>query len=140
MPTFRTSLPSISRHQGFDLKRTPTSSALCGIITCEDLIVCDTHYFHGRTIPCERLTNAEGKTIDDTCCHPCTLKTPYRCHVYLSAFDLKKFEHFLFECTSNAAKPLEDYKLANGTLRGCNFYASAQRAGLTRKYVFRLAR
>jgi hypothetical protein len=123
MPTFRNSLPIQGKHQGFDLKRTPTNSAIQGIVTSDDFIVCDTHFFHGRTIPCERETNAEGKTIDDTCCHPCSLKTPYRCHAYVAAFDVKKTEHYLFECTSNAAKAFEEYKLANGTLRGCCFNA-----------------
>jgi len=42
----------------------------------------------------------------------------------VSAFDAKKREHFLFECTAAAAKPLAEYKAANGTLRGCIMYAS----------------
>ena len=124
MPTFRRDLPVQSLHQGFDLKRTPESGALHAIITSEDFLVCDTHFWHGRTIPCERVMNDEGKTIDDTACLACVEKIAYRTHVYVSAFDVKKSEHFIFECTSNAAKALEEYEKGMGTLRGCVIYAS----------------
>ena len=124
MPTWRTTLPPEGKNQGFDLRRTPASGAVHAIITCADLIVCDTHYWHGRTLPCERLTNDEGATIDDTPCQPCREKAAWRTHVYVSAFDAKKREHFLFECTAMAAKPLAEYRDANTSLRGCIFYAS----------------
>jgi hypothetical protein len=123
MPTYRTSLPPQGKHQGFDLKRTPEIGSLQAIVTSEDLLVCDTHFFHGRTTPCERVLNDEGKTIDDTQCAACVDKIAYRCHVYVSAFDAKKLEHFIFECTSNAAKSLEEYRNATGTLRGCVIYS-----------------
>lgn len=124
MPTYRTTLPEKSKHQGFDLKRTPEAGSLQAIVTSENLLVCDTHFFHGRTAPCERIVNDQGKTIDDSFCLACKEKIAYRCHVYVSAFDAKKQEHFIFECTDNAAKPLEEYKTASGTLRGCVLYAT----------------
>jgi len=124
MPTWRNQLPPEGKNHGFDLCRTPASGTLMGIITCEDLIVCDTHFWHGRTLPCERLTNDEGKTIDDTPCQACREKAAWRTHVYVSAFDMKKREHFLFECTTLAAKPLAEYREATGTLRGCILNAS----------------
>lgn len=119
MPNFTHSLPKQAKHQGYDLKRTPTSSALTAIITCHDLLVCDTHYWNGRTSPCERLTNEEGKTVDNTPCPACLAKQPHRTHVYVSAFMAKTHEHIIFECTANAAKPLEEYRQAATTLRGC---------------------
>ena len=124
MPTFRKDLPPLGKHQGFDLKRTPETGALNAIVTCEDFVVCDTHYYHGRTGPCERIFNDEGKTIDDSPCAACRDKVGYRTHVYLSAFIVKTCEHFIFECSNNAAKSLDDYRKATGTLRGCVIYAN----------------
>jgi len=124
MPVFRNSIPQGSGDHGFDLRRTPANGALQGIVTCEDVLVCDTHFFRGRTTPCERTFNDEGKTIDDSACVPCREKIGFRTHVYVSVFDVKKREHFIFECTATAAKSLGEYKQSNGTLRGCILYAS----------------
>ena len=124
MPEFRSSLPISRPNQGFDLKRTPERGAIQGIVTCENYIVCDTHFYRGRTQPCERSVNDEGKTIDDSSCAACRDKIGYRTHVYVSLFDVKTREHFIFECTDHAAKPLDDYQKANGTLRGCILYSS----------------
>lgn len=124
MPEFRKSLPTSRPNQGFDLKRTPERGALQGIITCENYIVCDTHFYRGRTQPCERVSNDGEKTIDDSNCAACRDKIGYRTHVYASVFDVKTREHFIFECTDHAAKPLDDYQKSNGTLRGCILYAS----------------
>lgn len=135
MPNFRTSLPAQGKHQGFDLRRTPTTSALQAVITCESLIVCDTHFWHGRTMPCERIVNDAGKTVDDSTCQACQMKQPYRTHAYVSCFNPKTHEHFLFECTGTAAKPLEEYQEANKTLRGCVLYASRPKQGPNSKVV-----
>jgi hypothetical protein len=88
------------------------------------MIVCDTHFYHGRTSPCERQQNDEGGTIDDSMCGPCREKIGYRTHAYVAAFDVKRNEHFLFECTTHAAKAFAEYREATGTLRGCAFQAS----------------
>lgn len=135
MPTWRKTLPPDGKHQGFSLKRTPTTGALQGIITCERLFVCDTHYWHGRTMPCERVTNESGETIDDSGCNACQQKQPYRTHVYVSAFDGKNRTHFLFECTANAAKPLQEYFEATATLRGCIFHSSRAKAAANSKVI-----
>jgi hypothetical protein len=60
---------------------------------------------------------------------------PYRTHVYVSAFDAKNREHFIFECTANAAKAFAEYKEAATTLRGCLFHASRPK-GLRNSKVF----
>ena len=135
MPTFSNDLPPQGKHQGYDLRRTPASRPMQAIVTCENLLVCDTHFWHGRTQPCERLVNAEGKTTDDTPCPACVDKQSWRTHVYLSAFDNRTHEHFIFECTANAAKPLAEYFAATGTLRGCIIYASRPKAGPNSKVV-----
>jgi hypothetical protein len=124
MPTFRTTLPPPRAHHGFDLRRTPPTGAIVAIITSHDLLCCDTHYWAGRTLPCERTTNADGDTIDDSKCPACRAKAPWRSHVYVSAFDPRRAQHFLFECTAAAAEPLADYLRQTGTLRGCRFQAT----------------
>ena len=128
MPTWRTTLPPEGKNQGYTLRRTPTNGSLIAIITCDELIVCDTHYWHGRTMPCERECNNEGKTIDDSHCPACLEKAAWRTHVYVSAFDAKKREHFIFECTTHAAKTLQEYRDAAGTLRGCILNACRPKA------------
>lgn len=135
MPTFSTKLPAQGKHQGFDLCRTPTNSALQAIITSDQLLVCDTHFWHGRTMPCERVVNENGKTLDDSACLACQQKQPFRTHVYVSAFNAKSHEHFIFECTATAAKPLEEHASAAGTLRGCIFHASRPKGGPNSKVV-----
>lgn len=124
MPTWSTELPPLGKHMGFDLRRTPATGACQAIITCDNLLVCDTHFYHGRTTPCERPN-----------CPACNETIPYRTHVYVSAFDARSREHFIFECTANAAKPLAEYYQAAGTLRGCIFHASRPK-GLKNSKVF----
>jgi len=133
MPTFTNRLPEIGKHQGFDLRRTPATASLQAIITCEEMVVCDTHFWHGRTLPCEREVNENGKTVDDTACPACIDKQSYRTHVYVSAFDPKTREHVIFECTATAAKPLEEYFQVTKTLRGCVIFASRPKQGKNSK-------
>lgn len=128
MPTWRRDLPTEKKHMGFDLRRTPQASPLHAIVTCEDLLVCDTHFWHGRTQPCERPD-----------CQACNESTPYRTHVYLSAFDPKRHEHFLFECTAHAAKPLDEYRQANKTMRGCIFHACRPKMTRNSKVIIQTA-
>lgn len=135
MPTWSTKLPPEGKHQGFDLKRTPASAVLQAVCTCENILVCDTHYWHGRTTPCERTVNEDGKTIDDSCCPACRDKQAWRTHAYVSAFQVKNADHFIFESTANAAKAFAEYFAAAGTLRGCGFYANRPKCGQNSKVV-----
>lgn len=128
MPTWRTELPPEGKNRGYDLHRTPTAAPLIAIVTSDNLLVCDTHYWHGRTTPCERVCNAEGRTIDDSHCPACVDKAAWRTHVYVAAFDARKREHFIFECTTHAAKMFQEYRAAAGTLRGCIFNATRPKA------------
>lgn len=124
MPHWTNQLPPEGLHMGFELRRTPASAALLAVVTSDDFLVCDTHFFHGRTTPCDRTVNDEGKTIDASPCPACHEQIPYRTHAYVSAFDCKRREHFIFECTAHAAKAFAEYKEATLTLRGCSFQAS----------------
>ena len=124
MPTWSNQLPKLQKHMGFDLRRTPQVSPLRAIVTSDDILVCDTHFFHGRTIPCERaVTDVDGQLTSGNC-PACREAMPYRTHAYVSAFDAKTREHFLFECTAMAAKAFVEYRDANGTLHGCGFSAT----------------
>jgi hypothetical protein len=128
MPTWRKELPPEGKHMGFRLRRTPIGAAIGGIITSENFLVVDTHYWHARTTPCERKTNAQGALIDDSTCAPCQQKIGYRSHVYFAAFNPQHSEHFLYECTCHAAKPIAEYLAAVGTIRGCIFHATRAHA------------
>jgi hypothetical protein len=135
VPNFRTVLPAPSAHQGYDIRRTPATATLAAIVTSENFLCCDTHYYAGRTTPCERITNERGQTTDDSMCPACTRKQPWRTHVYVSCFNPKTHEHFLFECTANAAKTFAEHVQIYKTLRGFAFAASRPKGGVNAKVV-----
>ena len=124
MPAFSNRLPTGEKHMGYDLRRTPPASPLRAIITSDDLLCCDTHWYGGRTLPCERKQLAPDGTPTAGSCAACNDAMPFRTHVYVSVFDGKTHEHYIFECSALAAKPLEEYRAANGTLRGCAISAT----------------
>jgi hypothetical protein len=113
MPAWSNELPSQTEQPGFNLRRTPPDGPIRAIVTCDDLNVCLTHFWGGRTMPCESPD-----------CDACRAMSPKRAHVYLSAWDPQSREHFIFECTANAAEPFRDWKRSANTLRGCLFQAS----------------
>lgn len=113
MPNWSHELPSQPKHNGFDLRRTPTDRPLRAIVTSETLFVCFTHFWGGRTVPCESPD-----------CDACKAMSPGRAHVYLSAIDPATRDHFIFECTATAAVPLQAWMQTYQTLRGCFFQAS----------------
>jgi len=139
MPIFSSRLPKVQKHMGYDLRRTPAPGNLQAIITCDQLLVCDTHYWGGRTLPCERIQTLPDGTTAPGNCAACNESMPYRTHVYVSAFDTRSRDHFIFECTAHAAKPLEDYFDATGTLRGCTFRASRPKGLKNSKVVIETA-
>ena len=112
MPDWTHELPPNPTHHGYDLRRTPPDRPLRAIVTCDQLNVCFTHFWGGRTRPCEKPH-----------CAACEAMSPARAHCYLSAMDPTTREHFLFECTASAALPFRDWVDAYGTLRGCLFQA-----------------
>jgi len=112
MPSWSHELPPSSKHNGYDLKRTPPDRPLRAIVTSETLHVCWTHFWGGRTVPCERPE-----------CEACNALSPARAHCYLAAMDPATRDHFLFECTAKAAVPFQDWIATYKTLRGCFFQA-----------------
>ncbi len=81
-------------------------------ITSDDLIGTDTHFFKGHTVPC---TRPDCEAHDEG--------IPFRWHGYIAALNKQDRLHFIFEFTAQAADSLDQYRLAHGTLRGCEFNA-----------------
>lgn len=128
MPTWSSELPPNQKHMGFDLIRTPQTAPIHAIITCDKMIVCDTHYWGGRTLPCERNAAQPETSITATHCPACNDSIPFRTHAYVSAMMAKTYQHFIFECTAHAAKALAEYYQANNTLRACIIHALRPKA------------
>ncbi len=112
MPTYTNRIPDSPRGPALPIRRTPAYSALVAIVTAEDLVGCYTHYYHGRTVPCE-LPNCPAHDEG----------IPYRWHAYMSAYDVKSALHFIFEVTAAGAEPFIEYRDHHGSLRGCLFQA-----------------
>jgi len=112
MPIFTNQPPEDARGVGLPLRRCPTYKPLTAIVTSLDLTGCPTHYFGGRTVPCEEHD-----------CQACLNGVPWRWHSYLSCWDQTNKIHFLFENTARATEPFVQYREAHGTLRGCAFKA-----------------
>lgn len=108
--TWSTSIPLDSRGRAFPLQRTPCPGKLLAVITSENLLGCDTHFYGGHTMPCER----PG-------CEACEKGMPFRWHGYVAAIEYANRSHFIFEFTAQAADTFDTYRKAHGTLRGCLF-------------------
>ena len=145
MPRFSHDVPQDPRGPAFPIVRTPPGRALRAIVTSLDLVGCFTHYYKGRTIPCEGagcrlcmtddpiVVRSDGKRIhqagnheiecDGPACEACHDGLPYRWHAYQSAYVQETALHCLFECTAQAAEHFTEYRDAHHTLRGCEFEA-----------------
>lgn len=117
MPIFSNTPPVDPRGVGLTLKRCPTYGAITGIVTSSDLLGCPTHFFGGRTVPCETQN-----------CEPCLNGVPWRWHSYCSCWSQSNKIHFLLENTARATEPLVQYRDAHGSLRGCLFRAQRMNA------------
>ncbi len=117
MPNFTNDPPKDPRGHGLPLRRCPTMKALRAIVTSSDLVGCATHYYGGRTVPCETKE-----------CEACLNGVPWRWHSYLSAWDPANKIHFLYESTARATEPFVQYRDAHGSLRGCDFRAQRMNA------------
>ena len=113
MPAWTDRVPDTATKFGFDLHRTPPDRPLTAIIISPDLIGCHTHFWGGRTVPCE-----------DENCPACAENMPSRWHAYVACYDPRTQETFIFETTAKGAQALENYRDSFGTLRGCLFSAA----------------
>lgn len=112
MPNYSNVPPDNAKGVALPILRTPASGKIRAIVTSDDLIGTNTHFWGGHTVPCSPPT-----------CEACQKGVPYRWHAYLSAFAAQKNIHFLYECTATAAEVLVAYRVANDQLRGCIFEA-----------------
>lgn len=119
MPQFSNCPPADPRGHALPLLRTPAGRALVAIVTSDDLIGAPTHFWGGRTIPCE---------IED--CKPCLEGQPWRWHAWLGAWSPKDDRAFIFECTARIADIFKAYRAMHMTLRGCKFRAQRRTASI----------
>lgn len=112
MFNFQNEPPKDERGQSLPLMRCPTHKPISGIITSTNLVGTQTHYYRGRTIPC-----------DSGNCPACSDGVPWRWHGYVSLFSATSSRQVLFEFTARAAEPLTAYRETYGTLRGCKLTA-----------------
>ena len=107
MPQFSNHPPIDPRGHGLTLMRTPANGKLLLAVTCHDLVGCPTHWFNGRTVPCE---------ADD--CEACKEGISWRWHAYLSGLLGTSRNHVLAEFTAQAAERITQYRDTQQTLRG----------------------
>ena len=112
MPRFDVTPPDETKKFTLELRRAQPGPGVKGICTCDNLIGCHTHYYGGRTVPCE------GEE-----CEACKDGFTPRWHGYISAFSPISNEHFLFEMTQTAAEKFNAFQNEYSTLRGCLFIA-----------------
>jgi hypothetical protein len=113
MPTFSNTPPENPRGCGLPLQRVQPGKSLTCLSISSDLIGTKTHYWHGRTTPCEEPT-----------CKPCAEGMPWRWHAYLACILGQGHPPFILELTAQAAQRLVEYRAAHGTLRGCRIHAA----------------
>jgi len=119
MPTFSNSPPLNPRGHSLPLIRIGPAKPSLMVATSEDLIGCNTHFYGGRTVPCE-----------EPSCKPCSEGHPFRWHAYIGVFDPSTCRQAILETTATAAVVLVEYRLTHGTLRGCMI--RGQRANYSR--------
>lgn len=112
MPIWTNTPPEDPRGYGLPIIRTPATGGLEAIVTSTDLIGCDTHFWGGHTVPCDRPE-----------CDACEAGVRYDWHGYLSAFNPKDQLHFIFEMTAQAATKFTNFKAENKFLRTALFRA-----------------
>jgi len=112
MPVYTHTPPENPRGVALPVLRVAPGKVLNCLITSPDLIGTKTHYWHGRTTPCE--------TPD---CRPCQEGMPWRWHGYLGIWLPAPNQQYLLELTAQACYALLPYRATYHTLRGCNLLA-----------------
>lgn len=129
MPTWSPVPPPSDPDSAFSLLRTPADRPLAGIVTSHNMIGCETHYWGGRTVPCEAVRDPATGSLDSSPCPACRELQGKRWHGYLAAYNAVNRTPFIFEFTQRAAVAFQQYFEAHGTLRGCAFQASRPKPG-----------
>jgi hypothetical protein len=108
MPRLTNVVPDQNGGFALPLIRVPQGRPLVAVVTSGDLIGCDTHYYGGRTVPCE-----------SPVCAACTDGVSFRWHAYLGMFNPSNGHQAILELTAYGARQLLPYREAYRTLRGC---------------------
>jgi hypothetical protein len=111
MPRWTTEPPK--EQAGFALRilRTPQAKPILAIVTSTDVLGCNTHYVHHRTLPCE----------GHETCEFCQEGHSWRWHGYLAAMLQDTLEHVIFEFTATASTTFANYQALHQNMRGCLF-------------------
>lgn len=128
MPQFSNVAPKDPRGFTLHLVRCPSGNSLTGIVTSDDLIGCPTHYWHGRTVPHEEVN-----------CPACKDGQEWRWHSWLSAFNPRNHEAFIFESTARVTDLFTAYRDSHGGLRGCKFRAQRRSTAPNARVYLELA-
>lgn len=107
MPQFTSRPPKDAAGYGLPIVRTPANGRLILGITCTQMCGCPTHWYGGRTVPCE------GEN-----CTACNEGYSWRWHGYVSGLISGTRRHVLAEFTAQASEAIADYHKWQGTLRG----------------------
>ena len=105
---FTNTPPADSLGHNLRLVRTPIHGLLKLAATSHDLLGCPTHWWKGRTMPCQKAG-----------CPACDSGAPWRWHAWLAGLLAGSKEHVIFEMTAQATDPLIAFRKANASLRGC---------------------
>lgn len=108
MPKYTNVPPKDPRGHALPIMRTPAGKKFRCTITSPDIVGCNTHYWGGKTVPCEAPE-----------CEACRNGIPYRWHAYCSAVLHPNMLHIIYEVTALAAEALVLYRKSHTTLRGC---------------------
>jgi len=108
MLEFTNAPPKDPRGESLPIVRTPANRALNAIIISPDLLGTRTHFYHGRTLPC-----------DSQNCPACIDGFPWRWHAYLGIWSSSTHRTALLEMTARAVEPIIQYRESHKTLIGC---------------------
>ncbi len=103
-----TTPPPAPAQRPLTIVRVPAARPLSAIITVERAIYLETHFWHGRTVPCLGLE-----------CEACLEGAPKRPHAYVGIYTQGDRVQQLLELTAAGAEPLQQYFTTFTSLRGC---------------------
>jgi hypothetical protein len=110
MPNFTDALPPKDQRPSLALVRVKPGKPIQAIVTATNFVGCETHYWHGRTAPCEQPN-----------CEACDDGSPTRFHAYIASWNPATNRSFLLEITRAAADAFDGYRNTYGSLRGCRY-------------------
>lgn len=113
MPQWQNDPPPVDKAVPYRIVRVPPAKPLTGIVTCTEIVGCNTHYLRNRTVPCEGPDQ----------CDACAEGHAWRWHAYVSLLLAWSYEHVILELTAAASDPLRNYARNRGSLRGCQLNA-----------------